>query len=199
MIIENNKPIKIIGYPNSSMTDGCLNFFSLETKNDINIITPESFLNLSNKDDFQYFVGFSLDMNLRKNICDQIDDLNLDCLTYIHDSCVVFKNTIIGKGVGIFPFTSILYYSHIKNHCLIETNCLIAHHVTLGKNSIVHVGTYIAGKTNIGENCTFGFKSSIINNVNVTNNITLGAYSNITKDINKSGRYVGSIARYVGE
>jgi hypothetical protein len=29
--------------------------------------------------------------------------------------------------------------------------------------------------------------------------VTLGAFSNITKDITKSGRYVGTIARYVGE
>jgi UDP-3-O-[3-hydroxymyristoyl] glucosamine N-acyltransferase len=199
MIIENNKPIKIIGYPESSMTDGCLNWFSLETKNEIDIITPENFLNLDGKNNYQYFVGFSLDMNLRKHVCDEIDNLNLDCITYIHDSCVVFENIKIGKGVGIFPFSSILYHTNIQDHCLIETYCLISHHVKMGKNSIVHSGTLIAGKTTIGENCTFGFKSSVINKINITDNVYVGAFSNITKDITKSGRYVGTIARYVGE
>jgi UDP-3-O-[3-hydroxymyristoyl] glucosamine N-acyltransferase len=199
MIIENNKAIKIIGYPESSMSDGCLNWFSLESKNTIGIITPEDFLNLDNKNNYQYFVGFSLDMNLRKHVCDEIDNLNLDCITYIHDSCVVFDNCKIGKGVGVFSFSSILYYTNIQDYCLIECNCLIAHHVTLGKNSIIHAGTLIAGKTTIGENCTFGFKSSVINKINITNNVTLGAFSNATKNINKSGRYVGTIARYVGE
>jgi UDP-3-O-[3-hydroxymyristoyl] glucosamine N-acyltransferase len=200
MLIENNKPIKLIGYPESSLTDGCLyhTIFS-GTKNKIDIIVPEKFLKLNNKFDYQYFIAFSLDMNLRKLVCDEIDNLELDCLTYIDDTCVVFNNSKIGKGVGIGPFSTVLYDSTIKNHCFIESNCLIAHHVELGKNSIVHAGTLIAGRTNIGENCTFGFKSSIINNVNVTNNVSLGAFSNITKDITKSGRYVGSIARYMGE
>ena len=31
MIIENNKPIKIIGYPESSLTDGALQWFLLES------------------------------------------------------------------------------------------------------------------------------------------------------------------------
>jgi UDP-3-O-[3-hydroxymyristoyl] glucosamine N-acyltransferase len=201
MIIENNKAIKIIGYPESSTSDGCLNWFSLESKNTIEIITPENFLKLKDKDKFkyQYFVGFSLDMNLRKHICDEIDNLNLDCITYIHDSCVVFENVRIGTGVGIFPFSSILYHANIQDHCIIETNCLIAHHTILCKGSIVHAGTLIAGKTTIGEYCTFGFKSSVINKINITNNVTLGAFSNATKDINKPGRYVGTIARYIGE
>jgi UDP-3-O-[3-hydroxymyristoyl] glucosamine N-acyltransferase len=199
MIIENNKSIKIIGYSESSMTDGCLNFFSKETQNKIDIITPENFLKLNNKYDYQYFVGFSLDMNLRKHVCNEIDTLNLDCITYIHDSCVVFKNVRIGTGVGIFPFSSILCYANIRDHCLIETNCLIAHHVNLGKNCIIHAGTLIAGKVTIGENCTFGFKSSTINKINITDNVNVGAFSNATKDITKSGRYVGTIARRVGE
>jgi len=199
MIIENNKAIKIIGYPESSMSDGCLNWFSLESKNTIDIITPEDFLNLNNKNNYQYFVGFSLDMNLRKQVCDEIDNLNLDCITYIHDSCVVFDNCKIGKGVGIFPFSCVLYHANIQDYCWIETNCLIAHHVNLSRNCIIHAGTLIAGKTTIGENCTFGFKSSVINKINITNNVTLGAFSRATKNINKPGRYVGTIARYVGE
>jgi UDP-3-O-[3-hydroxymyristoyl] glucosamine N-acyltransferase len=200
MIIESDKKsIKIIGYTQSSMTDGCLDWFSLESKNEIGIITPEDFLNLDNKNNYQYFVGFSLDMNLRKHICDEIDNLNLDCITYMHDSCVVFENVNIGKGVGIFPFSSILYHANIQDHCWIESNCLIAHHVNLGRNSIIHAGTLIAGKTTIGENCTFGFKSGAINKINITNNVNVGAFSNITKDITKSGKYVGTIARYVGE
>jgi UDP-3-O-[3-hydroxymyristoyl] glucosamine N-acyltransferase len=199
MIIENNKPIKIIGYPESSMTDGYLNFFSLESKNTIEIISPENFLKLQNKSEYQYSVGFSLDMNLRKMVCDKIDSLNLDCVTYIHDTCVVFDSSRIGRGVSIGPFSTVLYHADIQDHCILETYCLVSHHTTLKKNCILHSGTMIAGKTNIGENCTFGFKSGVINNINVTNNVTLGSFSNITKNVTKSGRYVGTIARYVGE
>jgi UDP-3-O-[3-hydroxymyristoyl] glucosamine N-acyltransferase len=76
---------------------------------------------------------------------------------------------------------------------------MVSHHVNLGRGSVVHAGTLIAGRTTIGEYCTFNFKSSIINNVTITDYVTIGAFSNVTKNITKPGKYVGSIARYVGE
>lgn len=199
MILENDKPIKIIGYSESSLTDGALQWFSLESKNQIEIITPEVFLDLSNKSDYQYFVGFTLDMKLRKIICEEIDSLELDCITYIHDSCVVFDTCKIGKGVFIGSFSSMGYHSEIRDHCWIECYSMISHHVELGRGSVVHAGTLIAGRTKIGQCCTFNFKSSIINNVTITDYVTIGAFSNVTKNITKPGRYVGSIARYIGE
>jgi acetyltransferase-like isoleucine patch superfamily enzyme len=199
VIIEKKKPIRIIGYPESSMTDGALQWFLLESKNEIQIITPEVFLDLPDKDNYQYFVGFYLDMNLRKIICEFIDDLNLDCITYIHDSCVVFNTCKIGKGVFIGAFSTVAYYSEIGNHCWIECYCLIAHDDKLGRGSVMSAGALIAGKTTIGEYCNFGFKSSVLNKITITDNVTIGGLSNVTKDIAKPGRYVGSIARYIGE
>lgn len=199
MIIGNDKPIRIIGYPESSLTDGALRWFELESKNEIEIITPETFLDLKNKSDYQYFVGFSLDINLRKVICDIIDNLDLDCITYIHDSCVIFDTCKIGKGVFIGAFSTTAYHSEVEDHCWIECYCLLPHHGKISKGCVIHGGTLLAGRTIIGEYCTFGFKSSTINNINITHNVTVGAFSNVTKDIIKPGRYVGSIARYVGE
>lgn len=199
MIIENNKPIKIIGYPESSLTDGALQWLSLESKNEITIITPEAFLNHPDKSDYQYMVGFSLDMNLRKIICDEIDNLGLDCVSYIHDSSLVFDTCKIGKGIFVGSYSSLGYHSSIEDYCWIECYCLITHHVNIGRGCIIHGGSSIAGRTKIGSSCTFGFKSSAINNINIADDVTIGAFSNVTKSITKPGRYVGSIARYVGE
>jgi acetyltransferase-like isoleucine patch superfamily enzyme len=200
MIIENDKPIKIIGYTESSLTDGAFHWFSLESKNQIEIITPETFLGLKNKSDYQYFVGFTLDMNLRKIVCEEIDQLDLDCVTYVHDSCVVFDNVVkIGKGVFVGAFSTITYHSEVEDHCWIECYCLLPHHGKIGRGSVIHGGSLIAGRTTIGKYCTLNFKSSIINNVSITDHVTVGAFSNVTKNIIKPGRYVGSIARYVGE
>ena len=198
MIIENNKPIKIIGYPESAMTQNYLYFFSKNSTNPIEIITPKNFFTIENKNEYQYSVGFSLDINLRILVCNIIDNNDLDCFTYVDDTCIIFDTAKIGKGVTVGPFCHI-QNCEIGNHCAIESYCLISHHVKMGKNSIIHAGTLIAGKTTIGENCTFGFKSSAINKINIVDNVNVGAFSNITKDITKSGRYVGSIARYMGE
>ena len=199
MIIENKKPIRFIGYTESSMVESALTFVSKESQNIIEVITPEVFLDLPNKNDYQYLVTFCLDTKLRKIVCDEIDNSNLDCITYIHDSCLVCDTCTIGKGVLIGAFSSALYSSRIANHCWIESYCLVAHHVELGRACVMHSGVLIAGKTSIGENCTFKFKSSVLNKVSIVNDVTIGALSNVTKDITQPGRYLGSIARYVKE
>lgn len=208
MEIIKNKPIRTIGFEESSLTKTNINianqvdqFAKLKEKyniTDIDIISPQEFLNLENKNAYQYFISFTLDMNLRKKVCDVLDKENLDCPSFIDETSIVYNSCIIGKGVSIAPF-SLIQNCTIGNYCTIESHCLVAHNVNLGRNCIIHPGTLIAGKTNIGENCTFGLKSSVINNVNVVDNVNLGAFSNITKDITKPGRYVGTIAKYVGE
>lgn len=199
MIIQNDKPIRFIGYNQSSLVETVLTFIPLETDNEIEVITPETFLELPNKTDYQYLVAFCMDTKLRKQICTLIDDLNLDCVTWIHNSAIVNNTCKIGKGVIIGEFTSALYSTEIGNHCYIEPHCMIAHHVKLGRACVMHAGTLIAGRTTVGENCTFKFKSSAIGKVTIVDDVTIGALSNVTKDITRPGRYLGSIARYVGE
>lgn len=199
MIIENDKVIKFIGYPESSMIESGVHFISLQTRNKIEVITPESFLELDNKSDYQYLVAFCIDTELRKKICDIIEDLNLDCITCTHETAVICDTSILGKGVIIGPFSSVLYSSQIGNHSWIESYCLVSHHVNVGRGCVMHSGVAIAGKTIIGKDCTFKFKSSVLNKINIVDDVTIGAYSNVTKDITRPGRYLGSIARYVGE
>lgn len=195
MLIENNKPIKVIGYPESSMTRDYIKFTSKQTKNKIDIINPEKFFNSNDCEKYQYFIGFSLDMKLREKVCDKIDKFNLDCVSYIDDTSIIFDDAEIGKGIFIGPFTTI-QNSIVSDYASIECYCLVSHDVKLGRNCVVHPGTLIAGKTKIGNNCTFGFKSSVINKVSITDNVNLRAFSNITKNIEIPGNYVGTIARY---
>lgn len=198
MFIKNKKSIKIIGYPQSSMTQEYIEVFSKEKLENFDLILPEEFILLQNKNQFQYIIAFSLDMDLRERICQLIDDLNLDCLTYINDQTYIFSSSKIKKGCYIGHQTIISWNCLVEDHCYFAVLSSIGHDSKVGRNTIIHPGTIIAGKTTIGENCTFGLKSSAINNIRITDNVNVGAFSNITKDITKSGRYVGTIARYVG-
>jgi UDP-3-O-[3-hydroxymyristoyl] glucosamine N-acyltransferase len=202
-----NKSVKIIGYEESALTqqyvqlskqEEYVNIAKKYNVNSVDLISPEEFLSLQNKNDYQYFLAFSLDIVLKNNICNILDEENLDCPTFIDDTSVIHGDCKIGKGVFIGPFSTIQNCT-IENYCIIESYCLLSHDVVLGKNSILHSGSMIAGKTKIGKNCNFGFKSGVINKVNIVDNVNLGAFSNITKDITKPGKYVGTIARYVGE
>lgn len=197
MLIKNNKPFKIIGYEESSLTQELFLFGKKFIQDDTSIISPVDFLNLKNKNNFQYFIGFGLDLQERSKIIEILDDY--DCISYAHNTSLIFDNVKIGKGVGIANFSSIMQNAIIGNHCIIEAYVLISHNCVIGNNCIFHSGSMVAGKTTIGNNCMFNFKSSAINKINICNNTIIGAFSNVTKNIINPGLYVGSPARLVSK
>lgn len=197
MFIKNKKPIKIIGYPQSSMTQEYVEVFSKEKLENFDLILPEEFILLQNKNQFQYIIAFSLDMDLRKRICQLIDDLNLDCLTYINDQAYIFSSSEIKKGCYIGNQVIISWNCLVESHCYFAFKSSFGHDSKIGKNCIVGGVSDISGKTVIGNNCTFGLRSSVINNIHITDDVTLGAFSNATKNITKSGKYIGTIAKRV--
>jgi acetyltransferase-like isoleucine patch superfamily enzyme len=199
MIIRNEKPIVFIGYPNSSMTKEYQEFFKQDGIIDTSVMTPEDFYKENKKERNQYIIAFSLDMKERKEVSDYLDNKKLDCVTWIHDSCVVhFPSVEVGKGIVIASFSCVLQNSKIGDHSFISPYCLISHETKIGKNSVLHPSVKIAGKSEIGNECVFGLSSSVINKVKVCDNVFLGAFSNITKNIDTPGFYIGWNARRTG-
>lgn len=201
MLIANDKPIRVIGFPESAMTQESYYFISEDFVGDSKIMLPDEFLSLKNLNDYQYFVGFSLDTNLRAQIIDLIEQQNLDCVRYIHDTVVYYNKDVeswLGRGSLIAPYTTILIDAKIGQHCIIETNCLIAHYSEIKDNVILHVGTLIAGKTTVGGNSVWNFKSAALNALDICGNIEVGATSTITKPLTEPGYYVGTPARRLG-
>lgn len=195
MFIASDKDLKIIGYPQSLLTQDSYQVAKTFIKSNITIIKPEDFFNLENKHQYQFFVGFGLDLSERKLVIDVLDQLNLDCVTYIHETVQIHPTAKIGKGVVIMNFSTVMQEVSVGNHCIIEMYCLVSHNSSIGNNCILHSGTMVAGGTEIGNNCMFNFKSSALNKLKICDNVTVGAMSCITKSITDSGHYIGSPAR----
>lgn len=196
-LIANEKDLKIIGYPQSLLTNDLVEIFINKVKSNVSVITPEDFINLENKNIYQYAVGIGLDLSERKHIIDIIDNLQLDVVSYIDPTVQINKSAKIGRGVLIFFFSTIMQHVKIGDHCIIEAYCLISHNCSVGSNCIIHAGSMIAGATSIGSNCIFNFKSAALNRLKICNDVTVGAISTITKDITESGTYVGSPAKKI--
>jgi len=195
MLIKNNKPLKIIGYEQSILTQDSMFYGKNFVNDDCSIMSPQEFKQLQSKDDFQYFIGFALDLQERAQTVDLLDEYDCDCVTYIHDTAVIHEGAVIGKGSCVANFSTVMQGAVVGKHCFIETYCLISHDVTVGDNCMFHSGSMIAGKTNIGKNCMFNFKSGAINKIDICDNVTVGAFSNLTKSVATAGIYVGSPAR----
>jgi UDP-3-O-[3-hydroxymyristoyl] glucosamine N-acyltransferase len=76
---------------------------------------------------------------------------------------------------------------------------MISHHTTLGENVHVHPGVIFGGKSTVGNNCIFNLRATVLNKVLICNDVEVGAISNITKDIMHSGKYVGTVAKRIGD
>jgi sugar O-acyltransferase (sialic acid O-acetyltransferase NeuD family) len=198
ILVRNDKPLRLVGYIESSATEGVLLTVQRLEFTDIEVIRPDEFKKLENKNDYQYFVTIVLDQDERKEIIDIIDNLNLDCISFVDDTCLIHESAKIGKGVIIFGFSLIMAHAVIGNHVMIDAYCLVAHHSEVGDNCHLNPGTMIAGRTTVGKNCTFGMKSGVINKVNICDNTHVGAFSNVTKNIEIPGIYIGSPARLRG-
>jgi UDP-3-O-[3-hydroxymyristoyl] glucosamine N-acyltransferase len=204
MILANRNTIRLVGFAESTITQEAEFFIATEFTGTIEIISPEDFIKSDNKDDYSYFVAFTLDETLRRQVINIIDSHNLDCIIYIHPSVVRYYNDDcvrqhVGDGSFISPFSTMLMGSKLGKHCIVETYCLISHYVTISDNVQLHSGVMIAGRTNIGKHCVFNFKASTLNSLNISSDVELGAGSCLTKDTALPGKYVGSPARRIGD
>ena len=195
MIIANNKPIKIIGYLESSMTQEFVNEISLT--HCVEVIRPDDFLLLCNQDNYQYIIAVAYDLAERKKLIEYVDQQNLDLVTVINGTTLVGSTltTVIHPGSFIFPFCNISIASTIGRHCIVGSYSLIGHYSSIGNNCILGPGVMITGKSTVGNNCTISTRSTITNNSNVTDNVKIMAFTNVAKNIVESGKYIGSTAR----
>jgi len=194
MIIGNDKPVRIIGYAKSSMTQEFLGEIYLARP--VEVIGTQDFLN--NPDpQFQYIVAVSFDFAERKNIIDTVDSLGLDLITVINDQCCIGNNPapVIQPGTFVFPFCNISLGAAIGRHCIISPYSMLGHYSTIGRNCVLRPGVMITDKSTVGDNCVFNIRSTVTNRATIVDDVELMAFANVAKDIATPGRYIGSTAR----
>ena len=196
MIIGNNKPIRIVGYPQSSMTQEFVN--EISKTHTAEVVVPLDFVLDS---EYQYIVAVTFDLAERRQILDTVDQHNLDLVTVVHDTCLVGTKppAKIGAGNFIFPFTTVALGSKTGRHCIIGPYNLIGHYSQLGDNCITRPGVTISDKSTVGNNCVFNIKSTVTNKVTITDSVEILGLSNVVKDIDQPGRYAGSSARRISD
>jgi UDP-3-O-[3-hydroxymyristoyl] glucosamine N-acyltransferase len=198
IITTNNNPIRIIGYPESSMTQEFVN--EIGKTHQVEVILPKDFLS-NQSTDYQYIVAVTVDFDERKKMIDIIDNNKLDVITVIHDSSLVGSAppAVIQPGTFIFPFCSIALGSYIGRHCVIGPYNLIGHYSRLGNNCVTRPSVVISDKSTVGNNCIFNIRSTVTNKVVIVDNVVVLGLTNVVKNIELPGRYAGSSARRISD
>ena len=194
MIIGNDKPIRVIGYAESSMTQEFVG--EISRTRPVTVIETQDFLNDTDPQ-FQYIVSVSVDFAERKNVIDIVDRLDLDLITVISNHCQIGNcpAPVIQPGTFIFPFCNISLGATIGRHCIMSAYSMLGHYSTIGRNCVLRPGVMITGKSTVGDNCVFNIRSTVINHVTVVDDVELMAFANVAKDIALPGQYIGSVAR----
>ena len=91
MIISNNKPIRIIGYPESSMTQEFVN--EISKTHSVQVVEPSVFLKENDKNQYQYIIAVSVDLDERKYLVKLASQLDLDLITVINDTDFKIRNS----------------------------------------------------------------------------------------------------------
>jgi UDP-N-acetylbacillosamine N-acetyltransferase len=191
MIKANHKPIIVIGYQQSSMTHEFLN--SISKTHSCTVVEPDQYMDLPNKQDYQFIVASWINHQSRRQILAHIDQFDLDLVTYIDDTSVV--DGVVEPGSFVFPFCKISLKSTVGRHCIIGEYSLIGHYAVLGKGCVIRPGVIIVDKSTIGTNCIINLRSTVCNSVHVCDDTVVLGYSSVTKHITESGIYIGTPAR----
>nr|CRI42415.1 UDP-3-O-acylglucosamine N-acyltransferase [Chlamydia pneumoniae] len=88
-----------------------------------------------------------------------------------------FKNTVIHEGTKI------------------DNQVQVAHHVEIGKHSIIVAQAGIAGSTKIGEHVIIGGQTGITGHISIADHVIMIAQTGVTKSITSPGIYGGAPAR----
>jgi acetyltransferase-like isoleucine patch superfamily enzyme len=196
MIVGNHKPIRIIGYTESSMTQEFVN--EIAKTHTVDVVSPKNFVP---DDTYQYIVSVTFDLEERQQLLGLLDQHDLDLVTVIHDTCLIGTEppAQIGAGTFIFPFSTVSLGAQVGRHCIIGPYNLIGHYSQLGNNCITRPGVIISDKSRVGNHCVFNIRSTVTNKVTIVDRVEVSGLTNVVKDIVVPGQYAGSSARRIGD
>lgn len=189
MIIRNEKPLMVIGYKESSITDEFLQV--ILKSNHCELIDPASFYSMTNKEKYQYIVSVIWDWAERIKIIEFLEKEKLDLFTAIDETCVLGDRPAptIGAGSFINVNTIVNLRATVGKHCIISEQSIIGHYSSIGDNCYLGPGVMVVGKSTIGKNCFLGVRSTVLNKAKIVDNVKILPFSKIWKDIDKPGKY----------
>ena len=115
---------------------------------------------INNKDEIYYICGIG-NLKTRKKIIDKLNNINW--INVIHPSSIISETVKLGRGIFINAGTIINSKAYIEDHCIINTNSVIEHDVSMGVNCHIAPSVTICGHVTIKDETFIGVGTKIIN------------------------------------
>ena len=137
------------------------------------------------------------DQLLRASIFDELDKNRIKILSYIDSSTQFGGQNILGDGIVIFPNCYIGYKTDIHNGTIIQTNCTIEHHSTVGNFVNILPGMVTGGFVAIKDLSQINMAVKISNRITIGSETIIGAGSLVLDDCKPKSLYYGQPAKFV--
>ena len=142
-------------------------------------------LNL-NKKKFDFLLLGMGDNYLRANLFKNLKKKNYSFLTFVHSSVKVCESVKIKEGSVVLMGAIVNSNSIIDEASINNSGSIIEHDCHIKFSSHICPGVYLAGNVSVGKYSMIGLGSRVIQNIKILDKVVVGAGSIILKDINKS-------------
>ena len=131
--------------------------------------------------------------NIKKRIYDKLAlQEHISFPSLIAKNAWISNDVNIGKGVIVYPNSSINYGCTLADFSILNMNCAIGHECRIGKFTSLAPGVSLGGNTVIGDFTEMGIGSSTKQFINIGNNVQVGGQAMVVNNI-KSGVKVKGI------
>lgn len=152
---------------------------------------------LLNMNDVHVLIGIAFPKTKRQILGKLDQNRSLVYPSFVHENAWVSNGTEIGKGVIIYPGTSVNYGSKIEDFVVLNMNCSLGHHTKIGTFSSFAPGVCTGGHTTVGNCVDVGIGAATIQNVKLGDESVAGGQSMIIRDVAAGTVVAGVPARII--
>jgi len=128
-------------------------------------------------------VGGIVDINVRINIFESLENAGFSFPSLIHPQAAVEKSAEIEEGVQVFANAYVGSEAHLHPRCMVNTNAVVSHDCVIGMYSHIAPGALLAGEVQVGARSLVGMGVTTAIGVKIGNNVRIGNGAIILADV----------------
>lgn len=151
------------------------------------LIDFESIIDLYPPQEYKMFVavGYSKRNKLREEIYKRVKNKGYSCINYIHPSCIVPYDIIIGENCILFENVVVQPFVQLANNIIIWSNATVCHDSRICDNVFIGSNACINGFVIVKNNVFLGANSTIRDHVQVEEETLVGCGVAINQNTEK--------------